>query len=154
MTFDLQTLSDRAEILELSSRYARAIDDKDWDLLRNVFTEDAYADFGLGSPFKGIEAILHASRSIMENLDHTQHFLGNHEIDVEGDRASGRHRLIGGAYLRDAVGEPSLSELGEYVDDYVRTENGWRISHLEFTVSWCEGNMGILGAGISALNAT
>ena len=151
MTLDLQALSDRAEILDLCSRYARALDDKDWDLMRTVFTEDAYADFAMGKVFKGVDEILAACKAVMENLDQTQHFLGNHEIAVDGDRAQGRHRVIGSAFLREAVGAPSLSELGEYVGEYVRTEQGWQISRFEFSVSWCEGNMGILGAAVNAL---
>ncbi|SFO50089.1 SnoaL-like domain-containing protein [Pseudonocardia ammonioxydans] len=154
MTLTLQTLSDRTEILELRSRYARALDEQDWDLMRTVFAEDGYADFSFGRPCEGIEEILHGCRSIMEHLDHTQHLLGNHEITVDGDRASGRHKLIGGAYLTTAAGAPSLCEHGEYVDEYVRTADGWRISRLVFSMTWSEGNMGILGAGIEALKAT
>lgn len=153
MTLDIQTLSDRAEILELCSRYARGLDSKDWDLMRSVFTKDASADFGLGKPFEGIDDILHACRSIMENLDHTQHFLGNHEIEINGDRGRGRHKVLGAAFLRTDIGGPSMCEYGEYVDEYIRTSDGWRISRLEFTASWCDGNMGILGAGIAAMNA-
>ncbi len=154
MALDIQALSDRAEIIELSSRYARAIDERDWDLLRNVFTEDAQADFGLGQPFHGIDKIVHAARTVMESLTHTQHFLGNHEIELDGDRAKGRHKFIGGAFLHTDVGGPTLCERGEYIDEYVRTDQGWRISELGIAVAWCEGNMAILGAGTQALNAS
>lgn len=154
MALDIQTLSDRAEILELGSRYGRALDSQDWDLMRSVFAEDAQADFGLGQAFEGIDNIMHACRSIMGSLDHTQHFFGNHEIEIDGDQARGRHRFIGSAFLRTDVGGPTLSEFGEYVDEYVRTDAGWRISRLELSVSWIEGNMGILSAGISALNGS
>ena len=41
-----------------------------------------------------------------------------------------------------------------YVDEYLRTAGGWRIARLELTVAWCEGNLGILGAGLQALTAT
>ena len=42
---DLQTLSDRAEITDLLTRYARAVDRQDWDLSRSVFTPDARIDY-------------------------------------------------------------------------------------------------------------
>ncbi|SFO50103.1 SnoaL-like domain-containing protein [Pseudonocardia ammonioxydans] len=144
MTWDLQTLSDRAEILELRSRYARALDERDWDLMRTVFAKDASADFALGTPFDGIDEIIRGCRSQMDSLDHTQHFLGNHEITVDGDRASGRHKLIGGAFLQKATGTPSAALHGDYVDEYVRTEEGWRISRRQLTITWGEGNVGIL----------
>lgn len=144
MTLDVQTLSDREEILELRSRYGRALDKRDWDLMRTVFAEDATADFALGQPFDGIDDIIKACRSQMDNLDHTQHFFGNHEIELDGDRATGRHKLIGSAFLHTQVGGPTVCIRGEYVDEYIRTDEGWRISRRELSVDWGEGNTGIL----------
>ena len=153
MTLDVQALSDRAEILELRARYGRALDEKDWDLMKTVFTEDASADFALGQPFVGIESIVLACRSQMDPLDHTQHFLGNDEIELDGDRAFGRHKVIGTALLRAAVGAPTMCERGEYTVEYVRVDGAWCISSITITAAWCEGNMGILSAGIGALTA-
>ena len=42
---DAQQLSDELEIRALLSRYARAVDTKDWDLYRSVFTDDAHIDY-------------------------------------------------------------------------------------------------------------
>jgi hypothetical protein len=144
MTLDVQALSDRAEILELRARYGRALDERDWDLMRTVFAADASADFALGQPFEGIEDIIRACRSQMDNLDHTQHFFGNHEIELAGDRASGRLKLIGSAFLSTDAGDPTVCLRGDYVDEYVRTEEGWRISRRELSIAWGEGNVGIL----------
>ena len=144
MALDLQALSDRAEISEVRSRYARALDTKDWELMRTVFAEDGYADFGLGQPFKGIDEIIRGCRSQMDSLDHTQHFMGNHEIEVDGDRARGRLKLIGSAFLKTDTGAPSACLRGDYIDEYVRTDQGWRIARRELTVAWGEGNTGIL----------
>jgi ketosteroid isomerase-like protein len=144
MTLDVEALSDRTEILELRARYGRALDEKDWDLMKTVFAEDASADFALGQPFEGIESIVQACRSQMDPLDHTQHFFGNHEIEVDGDRARGRLKLMGSAFLRASVGDPATCLRGEYVDEYVRTDQGWRISRRELTIAWGEGNVGIL----------
>jgi hypothetical protein len=38
-------VSDEAEIAALLYRYARAVDSKDWELYRSVFTEDAHIDY-------------------------------------------------------------------------------------------------------------
>jgi ketosteroid isomerase-like protein len=147
MTLDVQALSDRAEILELRARYARALDEQDWDLLRTVFTEDACVDFGMGQPFEGIDSVVHACRSVMGSLDHTQHFFGNHEIELDGDRAHGRLKFIGAAFLKTDGGAPNTCLRGDYVDDYVRTEEGWRTSRRDLIISWGEGNVGILSQG-------
>ena len=144
MTLDVQALGDRAEISELCARYGRALDAKDWDLMRAVFTEDATADFAVGELCEGIENILQVCRSQMENLDHTQHFFGNHEIELDGDGARGRLKLIGSAFLNTDQGDPTCCMRGEYIDEYVRTDDGWRISRRQLSIAWGEGNVGIL----------
>src|ERR1700751_881744 len=42
---DLQRISDELEIATLLTRYARAVDSRDWDLYRSVFTDDAHIDY-------------------------------------------------------------------------------------------------------------
>lgn len=147
MPFDLQTLSDRTEIENLSARYGRALDTRDWELLRSLFTEDAYADFGQGEAFEGVENILAGSSAVMDLLEHTQHIIGNQEISIDGDRASGQNLLIGSAFSPTKAGAPTLCEYGVYTDEYTRTSEGWRISRKVLTVSWCEGNLAILAGG-------
>ncbi|WP_396911719.1 nuclear transport factor 2 family protein, partial [Mycolicibacterium sp.] len=38
-------MSEHSEISALLYRYARAVDSKDWELYRSVFTEDAVIDY-------------------------------------------------------------------------------------------------------------
>ena len=40
-----QEIADRIEIDDLITRYATAVDTKDWDLYRTVFTDDAVIDY-------------------------------------------------------------------------------------------------------------
>ena len=42
---DPQVVSDELAIAALLNRYARAVDTKDWDLYRSVFTDDAHIDY-------------------------------------------------------------------------------------------------------------
>ena len=42
---DSQRVSDELEIAALLSAYARAVDTKDWQLYRSVFTDDAHIDY-------------------------------------------------------------------------------------------------------------
>ncbi len=43
-------ISDILEIQQLLSRYARAVDSKDWELCWSVFTDDAHLDY-TSAPF-------------------------------------------------------------------------------------------------------
>ena len=42
---DADDLADRIAIGDLLTRYATAVDRRDWDLYRTVFTEDAHIDY-------------------------------------------------------------------------------------------------------------
>jgi len=42
---DSRRISDELEIAALLTRYARAVDSRDWDLYRSVFTDDAHIDY-------------------------------------------------------------------------------------------------------------
>ena len=54
-------LADRLELHELPGRYGDAIDDRNWDRLRQIFTDDAVFDLtGVGSRrLEGIDDIVH-----------------------------------------------------------------------------------------------
>lgn len=46
-----QRVADEIEIAALLHRYARAVDSKDWELYRSVFTDDAHIDYSsAGAP--------------------------------------------------------------------------------------------------------
>jgi 3-phenylpropionate/cinnamic acid dioxygenase small subunit len=49
----LQELSDRIEIDDLLTRYATAIDTKDWQLFETCFTADAFIDYTDAGGVKG-----------------------------------------------------------------------------------------------------
>ena len=54
-------LADRLELLELPGRYGDAIDDRNWDNLKRIFTEDAVFDLtGVGARrLEGLNDIVH-----------------------------------------------------------------------------------------------
>jgi ketosteroid isomerase-like protein len=53
MPYSIQELSDRVEIEQLMARYCHALDNRDWDALRQVFTEDAIHDDSVAGGFRG-----------------------------------------------------------------------------------------------------
>jgi ketosteroid isomerase-like protein len=138
---DLQTLLDDHEIRHVAFRYCRALDTKDWALLDDVFVPEATAVLGTTSMLEGIEAIRGRIRSALEHLDDSQHLVGNHEIDVDGDAATHRCYLQAQHVRAAADGGPNYIVAGRYQDRLVRTSGGWRIQHRTLTVMWTEGNV-------------
>ena len=119
-----QATADRLELAELMHRYALAIDTAQFDDLRDVFTADAAVDFGSVDQYvdgatgvSGIDTIVHWFRTVLTPFPEVLHFMGNHVVDLDGDRARVRtlmhvlHMPMGGIYDAQAV----------------RTASGWRI---------------------------
>ena len=115
---------DREQIIDLYRTYARALDQRRFELLRTVFTDDVVADYGFG-PVEGIDQLVVFMVDSHREITNTRHRTLDFEIAVDGRaatcRASKRNTLTVGS------GDPSVV-VGQYVDELVRTADGWRIS--------------------------
>lgn len=124
----LQEISDRLQIQQLAVDYANAIDARDFDRLDRVFTPDAYIDYRV---FGGIDGrypeIKRWLKEVLASFPAFQHLVGNMDIRIEGDAATGRILCFNPM----AVPTDTSVRVGFYglwyVDSYVRTADGWRI---------------------------
>ena len=139
----LAELVDRDAIQRVLVRYATSLDDRDWDGLAECFTEDAVADYGVGS-FEGVPAIVGLCRQMLEPLEISQHLLGSFEINVDGDTAHSR------CYFHAQHSRPGLPDgqflivAGTYEDQLARSASGWRIRHRKLIATWRDGNPKVL----------
>jgi len=132
---DGQALSDRIEIGELLARYARAVDLKDWDLYRSVFTEDAHIDYrSAGGAAGDRETVTEFLATALAPFPMTQHYITNIECDIDGDEARVR------AMFYNPMQFPGATELsyfgGYYHHRLVRTAAGWRSRELIEETAW------------------
>ena len=58
----------------------------------------------------------------------------------DGDHAITRCSVDALLVKNDHPGGPFLRVIGDYVDDFVRRDDGWRIRDRQFTRLWAEGN--------------
>ena len=129
---------DRAAIIDLTIRYAWALDTHSWDDLDEVFLPDATAH--MTEDLVGRDAIKDRVRRALEPLDCSQHIIANHQVVISGNRASCRCYLQA-QHVREAVGRsPNFIVAGRYEDQLVRTANGWRIAHRDLVIMWTDGN--------------
>lgn len=134
----LQHLSDHRAIVEVTVAYTYALDTKDWDALDEVFVPDATAF--LTEPLEGRDAIKARVRRALEPMDTSQHMISNHQIVVDGDRATCRCYLQAQHVRQAAHGSPNFVVAGRYDDRLVRTPSGWRIVRRELSIMWTDGN--------------
>ncbi|KUH98814.1 hypothetical protein AU189_07105 [Mycolicibacterium acapulense] len=123
----LEEISDRFEIQQLLIDYSTAIDQKRFDDLDRVFTQDAYIDYrvtgGIDGRFPEVKTWL---KDVLPNFPAYYHMLGNVDIRVTGDTGSSRAICFNPMVMG---GEGQIYFVGIwYVDEFVRTADGWRMS--------------------------
>jgi 3-phenylpropionate/cinnamic acid dioxygenase small subunit len=127
----VEEMSDRLEIEELLFRYSHAIDSRNFEALRDVFTEDAFIDYSEMGGSKGdLDETISFLGSSMALFASFQHAVSNILIDFASDRQSATVRSIlqNPMVLDKGDGETHVFFCGLwYNDKLVRTPAGWRI---------------------------
>jgi 3-phenylpropionate/cinnamic acid dioxygenase small subunit len=125
----LQDIADRLEIDDLLTRYATAVDRRDWDLYASCFTPDAFIDYTSAGGIKGtLTEVRTWLAQVLPNFPMTQHIVTNRVITVQGDKATARSCFYNPLGVPDGHGGMGLFIDGGYYNDrLVRTAQGWRI---------------------------
>lgn len=134
MDAELQRLLDVQACADLLTRYCRALDWLDEDLLGTIFTPDAEIDYGF---FKGTGAdfvpfVIGVERTFVRRW----HLGGNPLVSVDGDVAEVESHVQAGAVTADGTIETTNLFGGRYLDRLVRTPAGWRIARRLFVLDW------------------
>jgi len=136
-------MSDREEIIDLAIAYTWALDTKNVESLRQVFTPNATATLR-GVECEGVEAIIARIGGAITRLDRTQHFVGNHQVHADGDAATHRCQLQSQHVMAGTEGGDNYIVGGYYEDRLERTPDGWRIAHRLMQQTWTEGNPAVV----------
>jgi ketosteroid isomerase-like protein len=139
-------VADRLAIADLVHAYAQGIDRQDVDAVASLFSEDAlfvaYAEPGATEPTtsrRGREKIHRSIEGGLRQYRATVHTIGNHlatvggdggggDGDGDGDRATGETRCVAYHVLGEEGAETLMVWHLRYLDEYLRTTEGWRIS--------------------------
>lgn len=122
-----QALLDEREIIRGLSRFARILDNKQWDRLSDVFAQDISFDYGTGGDQHGMAALTANMRRFLDRCGGTQHLIGSILVDVDGDRATTRSYVQARHQRVNDPAGPIFDSNGEYVDQWERRDEGWRI---------------------------
>ena len=134
MTVEHDVRADVADVAEVLVRYATAIDQRDWALLRSCFTDDCDADYGSIGVWHGAEEITAWMRQAHEPAGSSLHRITNVAVTPtdDGDRVTARSYVD--ALVLFADNASGTQALGTYDDELVRTGDGWRIARRRFTM--------------------
>lgn len=126
--------SDREKIWDVLVHYCYLVDSRRFsEIPEAIFTEDALDDHGFGL-IQGREALRAMFVASADVLDATVHMLGNHALDLQGDRARSRCYVTAWHWSRSTSDQgrsrsADFVSLGAYADELVRVDGRWLISH-------------------------
>ncbi len=132
----LQALEDREAIVKLKARYVNT-NDGGWkgpthanpQAVADMFVEDGVWD---GTPYSGYAKGRKAIKELFEafgSFPFAVHYVTNPSIEVDGDSATGHwHAQI----LMTTPDKQDVWIFGLYIEDYVRTADGWKFKTLRF----------------------
>ncbi len=130
------SIEDRLALQELSNRYARAVDRRDYAAFVALFVANGV----LCGPGYAMTAHAEIERGIrlIEQYQTTQHCVHNQLVDVRGDAASGETYCVARhIYERDGI-KRKLDMGVRYQDEYRRETNGWRFTRRELVLDWTQ----------------
>lgn len=129
----VQWLTDLEEIKRLRAAYSRCMETHAWEEFEQLFTEDFRCRYAGGTyvfEADSREQFMAIMKQAFGGPAHSSHHVHTPEIDkVDDDHA------VGTWYLQDFVDQGGVKLLygtAIYRDEYVRTEQGWRISSSEY----------------------
>ena len=128
MTLTPADLVEIEQIKRLKYKYARCLDLKRWDEIRECFTADAVAAYsGGGYTFSGRDEIVaFLTRSMGAETFHSSHKMHHPEIDLTGpDTAHGVWALDDVVVMTDF--QLTIRGCSFYDDEYVKHDGTWRI---------------------------
>ena len=132
MALTREQISDHIEIEDVLTRYCYAVDDREWDVYRGLFTHDAVIDDRVtGGIQSGIdEHILYLGRALSKVVL-SLHAVSTVRIDLSVDTAQVRAQCSCPMVVKLAGVKNHVFFQGLwYRNSLVRTHEGWKISRL------------------------
>lgn len=120
----LAVLAAKDEIRELVLLYSRAIDRKDYDLVRSLYAADATDTHG-ELHFATMDAFVAALHEDLPKQHRGGHYVGNHLITVDADRAEGEVYAVACHLIEEADGWFEHVMRLRYLDQYRREGGRW-----------------------------
>jgi ketosteroid isomerase-like protein len=134
---------DGIEITNVVNRIAIMSDLRDWEAVRDCFTEQVNVDYTSlagGQPEAiAADALVERWKSVFETtFKTTQHLLGSHSITINGDIATCVSHFQAHHIPLDSTKDPWTLG-GYYSHELVRQNSQWLVSRMKMVWTWEDG---------------
>ena len=139
----LQEIADHLEIIQVIQRYAKALDEKRFDLLGTVFTKDAQLVYLIGQqllefPMRDAEKTF---KAFLLKCYWTSHLISDPVIELQGDSAHASSRVTAThMQIREDGSRNIWIVSGAYDDELIREAERWRIRKRVTNAPYEQGN--------------
>ncbi len=145
----IQRLLDESDLRDLLHRYAFGLDREDWVLWRSVFADEVtmdMRDYSGGPDPRPVESdkIVAGIQTLFAGLDGSQHFMGSHRYEIDGDRATITAHMRAEHWLTNDGGGDKYTMFGTYTDEAIRTDEGWKLTSVRLNLIRQEGNRSLM----------
>ena len=132
MPLSIPDILDRFEIQDVLTRYCYAVDDRDWDAYRQLFTSDAVIDDTVTGGIKsGVEEHVAYLRKALSKVLISQHAISTILVELNGNEAVVRAQCACPIVLDTGENDTHVMFQGLwYRESLIRTDGGWKIRTL------------------------
>lgn len=150
----VRRLADESALRDLLHRYAFGLDHRDWHLWRSVFADEVLIDMSDYQPdppprLAAADRVVRAAQTLFAGFEATQHFIGTQRYDIAGDTAVITAHMRAEHWVTTGRGGDRYTMYGTYVDECIRTVDGWRMTKVELRLLREEGNREVMRAALA-----
>jgi hypothetical protein len=145
----VRRLGDESELRNLIHRYALGLDRRDWELWRSVFADEVVVDMSDYQPeppprLAPAEHVVHSARTLFAGFEATQHLIGTQRYEIANDTAIITAHMRAEHWFTTGKGGDRYTMFGTYVDDCIRTTDGWKMTRVKLHLLREEGNREVM----------
>lgn len=128
------------DISQVILAYATAIDNRDWALFRQCFTNELMADYGDFGCWQTLDQFAGFMEQIHRDLGATMHRISNIVVSLDVETAQAKSYVDAVLMPGGSGGQPHRA-MGYYDDELVTVDGCWKIKRRIFTLVYSSSNL-------------
>jgi hypothetical protein len=138
---------DIQEIIEKVNNIGITVDNHDWAGCLRLFVNEPEVDYSSFTSEAGGKVLasdlVDNWKKFLSGFDFTMHFITNHRVHIDEDRAECFSYIHAIHYIKDAEGGEMWGVYGSYEHELVKIGKEWKISKMKLNFKHQDGNLNL-----------